>query len=678
MTSLAGWSGAVPGRERAGIQPAADHHMIEQSRVRSANYGLREHDAPQYGPVGLSDLNLAREQSRQLMQFAAPVMETLYDQIVNTESMVVLTDASGMILHSVGDDGFLHRAEKVALKPGVAWSEQSKGTNAIGTALFEQIPVVIHATEHFLNANHFLTCSATPIADPAGQMIGVLDVTGDYRGYGKHTLGLVRMSAQMIENALFRRTYAASLQVAFHSRPEFIGTLAEALIAFDPDGRVLSANKGACFQLGLSLSALRTHTTYSLFQRSYGDLIDQAQRPGAVMVPFQANTANGVRSYITVQHQLAPRSTTSAVERLGVSSHGAQSADGAVSAHRTGATAARRLPGPTLDTLDTGDAQMHAVLERLKRVAASEICILIEGPTGSGKERVAQALHASSPRRDKAFVAVNCAAIPEGLIESELFGYEEGAFTGARRKGAVGKIVQAHEGTLFLDEIGDMPLALQARLLRVLQERVVTPLGTNKLLPVNVKLVCATHRKLKSMISTGAFRDDLYYRLNGLLVRLPALADRSDLDALVHSVLAEVAPGRKLEIAPETWVALRSSRWHGNVRELSNVLLTATVLVGPDGMIMPEHLPEDFIEELSEYKAQACAASMRPQVPSPAASAAGSEHNQSLESLELRAVSRAMEEAAGNVSAAARILKVSRNTLYRKLRIMSQAQNGLQ
>ncbi len=349
MSSLAGWGGAVPARAGTGIQPAADHRMIEQSRVRSANHGLREHDAPQYDPIGLSDLNLAREQSRQLMQFAAPVMETLYDQIVNTESMVVLTDASGMILHSVGDDGFLHRAEKVALKPGVAWSEQSKGTNAIGTALFEQMPVVVHATEHFLNANHFLTCSATPIADPAGEMIGVLDVTGDYRGYGKHTLGLVRMSAQMIENALFRRSYAASLQVAFHSRPEFIGTLAEALIAFDQDGRVLSANKGACFQLGLSLSALRTHTTYSLFQRSYGDLIDQAQRPGAVMVPFQVNTANGVRSYITVQHQLAPRSNTLLVERSGVNAHGAQSAEGARSAHSAGTAAAPPKTPPPRD-----------------------------------------------------------------------------------------------------------------------------------------------------------------------------------------------------------------------------------------------------------------------------------------------------------------------------------------
>jgi sigma-54 dependent transcriptional regulator, acetoin dehydrogenase operon transcriptional activator AcoR len=238
--------------------------QIEESWHRSEKFGLRKTEAPDFDPAGLCDLNLAHETNRELMMHAAPVMEALYQQIVDTESMVVLTDAEGLILHSLGDDAFLKRADKVALRPGVAWSESRKGTNAIGTAIAEKNAVIVHADQHFLQANSFLTCSASPIYGPAGDVMGVLDVTGDYRGYHKHTMGLVRMSATMIENTLFRRLYHRQLIVAFHTRAEFIGTLMEGLIAFEADGRVLAANTAACFQVGITPNAIRTHTGQSL------------------------------------------------------------------------------------------------------------------------------------------------------------------------------------------------------------------------------------------------------------------------------------------------------------------------------------------------------------------------------------------------------------------------------
>jgi transcriptional regulator with PAS, ATPase and Fis domain len=194
-----------------------------------------------------------------------------------------------------------------------------------------------------------------------------------------------------------------------------------------------------------------------------------------------------------------------------------------------------------LASLDTGDPQVAAVIAKVRKVIGKDIPILITGETGTGKELLAQAIHNDSPRRDGPFVAVNCASIPETLIESELFGYEEGAFTGARRKGALGKLVQANGGTLFLDEIGDMPYPLQVRLLRVLQERIVNPLGSAKSIPVDISVVCATHRSLREMIAQNLFREDLYYRLNGLVVKLPPLRERTDLAVVIEKIRRRAA-----------------------------------------------------------------------------------------------------------------------------------------
>ncbi|RJF96454.1 GAF domain-containing protein [Noviherbaspirillum sedimenti] len=220
--------------------------MIKESRERSVAYGLTESAIPDFSSVSRTDLTLAIEQNRVLHTHALPVMETLYEQIINTHNMVILTDAHGLIVHTLGDDDFLEKANRVALQPGVAWSEQSKGTNAIGTAIAEQAPAQVHANEHYLIANHFLTCSAAPIFDSEGSVIGVLDVTGDQNSFHKHTMGLVRMSAQMIENQVFSAAYQDAITLHFHSRPEFIGTLMEGIAAFTQGGRFLSATAVAC------------------------------------------------------------------------------------------------------------------------------------------------------------------------------------------------------------------------------------------------------------------------------------------------------------------------------------------------------------------------------------------------------------------------------------------------
>ncbi|MFM2340468.1 MAG: hypothetical protein RLZZ592_121, partial [Pseudomonadota bacterium] len=264
-------------------------HKIDQSHKRCAAFGLSRIERLDYSPLGRSDLGVVRERNQRLYAHAAPVMEMLYEQIVNSESMVLLCDATGTILHSIGDQDFLTRASKVALQPGVNWSEQAKGTNAVGTALIEESPTLVHADEHYMHANHFLTCSAAPILDPRGNILGVLDVSGDQRSYHQHTMGLVKMSARMIENHWLTDDYRNVMRVHFHSRVEFIGTLMEGILAISADGKLVGANRGALEQLGLSGAALRMHSLTTLFGTTVGALVDRFRSPLATPMPVQLN-----------------------------------------------------------------------------------------------------------------------------------------------------------------------------------------------------------------------------------------------------------------------------------------------------------------------------------------------------------------------------------------------------
>jgi len=308
-------------------------------------------------------------------------------------------------------------------------------------------------------------------------------------------------------------------------------------------------------------------------------------------------------------------------------------------------------PGP-LEALDTGDARLTKILCQVRRVLGRNVPILLQGETGVGKDVLARAIHAAGPGAKKPFVAVNCAALPENLIESELFGHAPGAFTGAKRDGAVGRIREAHGGTLFLDEIGDMPVALQTRLLRVLEDGFVTPIG-GKPVPVDFALISATNADIKARIAAQNFRADLYYRLNGFSVLLPPLRERTDFAALTRAMLAregENLGGREIKLSPELAAAFSSYAWPGNLRQLATMLRTACLMLD-DGEILvrPQHLSE---ADLAELMAK----------PVPRFDPPGS----------LREKSDAMIAATvaatnGNIAAAARRLNISRNTLYRRL-----------
>jgi transcriptional regulator of acetoin/glycerol metabolism len=620
--------------------------IIETSHQRSQAYGLCPGASPDFNPLARPDLALLIEQNRMLYNHAVPAMETLYQQIVNTHNMVILTDANGMIVHSLGDADFLEKADRVALMPGVAWSEERRGTNAIGTAIAEKSATLVHADQHYLAANHFLTCSAAPITDHQGKVVGVLDVSGDQRSFHKHTMALVRMSALMIENQLFAATFEDAITLHFHARPEFIGTLMEGIASFTPGGRFLSANRNGMFQLGLSFAALQSHTFSSLFGIPVSSLFDhyRTAAPGLLNLCMHS----GVRVYGRAELRLA-NGAQALTENAGII--------GAARGQHAGAAAqaTRRLSG--LRYLNTGDPQLEMVIEKVNKVLGRDIPILIMGETGTGKELLAQAIHNDSPRALGPFIAVNCASIPETLIESELFGYEDGAFTGARKKGSIGKILQANGGTLFLDEIGDMPFGLQARLLRVLQERMVTPLGSDKSITVNVELICATNHNLRDRIAKGLFREDLYYRLNGLVVKLPPLRDRTDLEVVVKKILATESNSSKYAIAPELLRLFGQHKWPGNFRQLTNLLRTAIIMAGDEVEIGLRHMPDDFLDDIATANTELASAATDRMVADGA----------KLETMEQAAILKTLEAHGGNVSAAARALGVSRNTIYRKI-----------
>ena len=678
--------------------------FIERSHQRSEALGLKRHEKSVFDPMVRSDLNLARERNQRLCTHAAPVMQLLYEQIVNTESMIVLTDAQGTILHAVGDDSFLARAHRVALTPGENWAEHAKGTNAIGTALFEEAPTLVHGGEHFIQANHFLTCSAAPIFDPRGNMLGVLDVTGDHRGYHQHTMGLVRMSARMIENHWLSDDFNSRLRLHFHSRPEFIGTLLEGILVVAPEGRLLGANRAALDQLGISGAELRARSLSSLQlgisgaelrARSLSSLLGTT--PAAVYdhfrmpmsPPMQLCLPTGQTFFVSARFDWPSRPVVAGLHTADaevVEVREAAPAIEAAAAPGAGyASGAQRFSG--LQYLRTGDPQLESVIQKVKRVLDKGIPLLILGETGTGKELLARAVHHDSARARQPFVAVNCASIPESLIEAELFGYEEGAFTGARRKGAPGRLVQANGGTLFLDEIGDMPLALQARLLRALQERSVTPLGSTKSIAVDIAVIGATHRNLRDMIEQHAFREDLYYRLNGLALRLPALRERTDLEAIVRRILHAERPQDPPDLSPQVLAMFRRYPWPGNIRQLANVLRTAAVMSAGERLVTTNHLSDDFLEDIQRIVGRLVpppppsppaplpawapfepAAALPPPPPAAFVATAEPATARTLGQAEIDMIRATLDAVGGNISLASKQLGISRNTIYRKLR----------
>lgn len=598
--------------------PAHDA-IIQESWSRCRDYGLTHQSAPRFDPPAPGDLSALLESRQALVQTTHQEVLPYYGTILsNSNCLIMLADDQGRLLQSWGDQRFIEPRQAAGFVAGASWLERYTGTNAIGTALSCGQAVHIQHDEHFLKANRFMTGSASPIFDEQRRMIAVLDVSSDSYLPPAHTLGMVKMMSQSVENRLILKLFADQYHLlSFNTSLDNLDSPWAGLVVFDEQGHVVSANRRADNLLGQPL-------TYGAIEQLFDVPLQQLlNQPDGQ--PFNLRTSGHFRFHARVRRPARPAPI--------------RARD-----FRPPATPSA-LEEPRLHALSLGDARMDKAILQAERLLEKDIPILVQGETGAGKEVFVKALHRASSRAEQPFIAVNCAAIPADLVESELFGYEKGAFTGASQKGHVGLIRKAHKGTLFLDEIGDMPLRVQARLLRVLQERCVQPLGSSELHPVDVRLVSATNRPLRQDVDSGQFRADLYYRISGLNLELPPLRERNDKQALFQKLWEQHRePQQRAGISREVLELFQHHPWPGNLRQLSSVLRVALAMAD-DQPIRAEHLPDDFFLDLPT------------EAPLPA----------HLEPDDGDLASQ-YQACGGNISYLARHLGLSRNTLYKRLR----------
>ncbi|MDU4254959.1 sigma-54-dependent Fis family transcriptional regulator [Pseudomonas sp.] len=592
---------------------------IDASWRRSLGHGLDCASGTEHGLDTRVKPDVLLAGNRLLLDAATPELDYL-QQRQGHDGVIILANADATILCVEGARERMQSRGLADIVQGACWSEAARGTNALGTALVEKRATQIDCGEHFLDRLSRFSCTSVPIEGPQGTLLGVLDMTREGPLSGpRESFSLLSLAVFQIEARLFAVSHPGQVVIAFHYRRQYLDSAWQGLLALGLDGKVLAVSGQACQLLGAHRESLVGRRSEDLLGLRGEQLLGRLYQGGVGSL----QTPKGELFYKTLQAPLRSHAVP------------------------VSARAPRSSTGPGLEALAGSHPRYARALRMARQGLVNELPVLLLGETGSGKEVVARALHQASARSDKPFVAVNCAAIPEGLIESELFGYRDGAFTGSRRGGMVGRLQQAHGGTLFLDEIGDMPLALQARLLRVLQERKVAPLGAGEEQDIDVALICATHRDLKRLVEEKHFREDLYYRVNGISVKLPALREREDLAELASGLLARLgAP--KVKLSAELLGLLRDYHWPGNIRQLEMVLRTALAMreEGEDVLGL-DHLPDSTLDELS--------AGERPQ-------------SGSIRENELELIRQALERHQGNVSAAADALGISRATLYRKLK----------
>ena len=580
--------GAIEGRLPA---PAGSPRLVSSWQRSFEEYRLDPSSV--IGPRVLTsnELREVRSKEEAFLRASGQCLARLHEMIRVADYCVMLTDAHGVTIDYRIDRDRRNDFKRAGLFIGSCWSEREEGTCGVANVLTDLAPITVHKTDHFRAAFTTLTCSAAPIFAPNGEMIGVLDASAvqspDNRDSQRLVLQLVRQSAVLIEDGYFLNQTAQHWVLFGHASRNFVEAQPEVLIALDEGGNVVAANRKAheCVP-GLK----EPRHIDEVFDVSAEHLHDAARSDAIVGLRVRAT---GMMLYARIRAPLR----RSARHSSNSSNSSNSSGNGG---NLTAASTAREAQadsnlGSLARFLHSADRRIAQNAQVALRVAGKRLPLLVLGETGVGKEVFARAVHDASERRTRPFVAVNCSAIPEALIESELFGYAPGAFTGARSRGATGKIAQAHTGTLFLDEIGDMPLNLQTRLLRVLAEGEVIPLGGDAPQQVDIDVICATHRDLAQMVMDGLFREDLYYRLTGATLSMPPLRERADIRDVIDAVFDEEArtAGHVLTLDAQLAAHLCTYAWPGNIRQLRNVLRYACAMCESTRVEM-RHVPPDI------------------------------------------------------------------------------------
>ncbi|ATW24036.1 sigma-54-dependent Fis family transcriptional regulator [Candidatus Formimonas warabiya] len=587
------------------------------------------------------EVNKRRTVNQNLINVAKPFLEELYELVKGSGFTVVLLDQDACILEILGDQDFLERHKH--FQTGEIWDEETKGTNAMGIVKIEKIPVQVYATEHYVRKNHNITCSGAPIRGANGEMIGILDVSGDFNKAHAHTLGMVVAAVKAIQNELSLKAAHAEIIKSYNNVNAIIETISDGIVSFDEYGRITNMNPVAIKILDVNGSNYQGKQLKSILKND--EIFDRILRNGRSIYD---------KEFLLERNHKQVHFLFSAQPII---DHAKEICGGVANlreikyVHRliNQMVGARALF--TFEDIIGESASIKESIRIAKDIAASMSSIILQGESGTGKEMFAQAIHNESSFSLGPFMVINCGAIPRDLIESELFGYEDGAFTGAKRGGRAGKFELANGGTIFLDEIGDMPLDTQVSLLRVLQEKQVVRIGGYKSIPINVRVIAATNKDIKEEVRKGNFREDLYYRLNVINITIPPLRKREgDILLLSKYYIKKCSTMLGYTVSnldPQAVRSLEEYYWPGNVRELANAMERA-VNMAKGKEIALEHLPENLQKQTNLGKKKA-------------------KDPHTLEKREKEIILETLEAVNWNISKGSSILGISRNTLYRKI-----------
>ena len=610
---------------------------VKNAYKRCLKYDLDRELVASKKIIADAELNIRLLENHELIITAQPFIENLCDFVRGSNFFAILTDVEGCILSVSGDPEIVDKATELQMIPGAYMSEECIGTNAMGTAIAENQPVQISGDEHFINAYHTWTCSGAPIHDENGNIIGSLDLTGSSDAVHSHTLGMVVAAVSAIESILRLNQKHHQLEKSKVLIESLFNSIKEGIVFADLEGKIISSNDQASRMFGYK------KTTFE--NLDLRELIDDWRKVLSNCLTME--------DYYNEEVMIHARANKMHFHLNAYKVHQHGEIHGVILMF-SDVKKARRLANKimgrkaiyTFDKIIGESTKMLELIEFAKKIADSKSTILITGESGCGKEVFAQAIQNHSPRKKEPFIAINCGAIPRTLIESEFFGYEEGAFTGAKQGGQIGKFELADGGTVFLDEIGEMPLEMQIKLLRTIEEGTIVRIGGSKEIPVDVRIIAATNKKLRDEVKKGTFRHDLYYRLNVIPLEITPLRERvEDIPLLANYFTRRISHRinkRPIEITDEEMAKMKLYAWPGNVRELENFIELA---------INKEQLP---ISLLSSTQPTLSSSLIESDVVS-------------LNEMEKIHIQRILRKEHYNMSNTAKVLGIGRNTLYRKV-----------
>ena len=613
--------------------------LISESHKRCTAEGMLHNKLYSSKILKSEELNRVLNSSKELINAAKPFLQHLYDFVRGTGFMVLLCDFEGCIVDVIGDENILIEAKELKMLKGAYMDEVNMGTNAMSMALLEKEPVQISGKEHFVNAYYRWTCSAAPIKDSSGKVIGVIDLTGYARNVHPHTLGIVAAASKAIEKMLENNKYNKMLEISKKRLETTFDSISSGILTCDLNGNITSMNKEILRILGYKEYEMRKIKAYDIVS-TWNEIVKKINNK--IDVINEDTYINGKMGKFQYSLTIYPiYDSLMKVQEMTFVFH-------EMKLHRR--LAGKILGGQAIYTFDKIIGKNENLINTInyaKKIAFSKSTVLITGESGTGKEIFAQSIHNFSSRKNEAFIAINCGAIPRTLIESELFGYVDGAFTGAKKGGNAGKFEIAEGGTIFLDEIGEMPMDMQMKLLRVIEEGTITRIGSSKVIPIDVRIIAATNKELIKEIEKGNFRKDLYYRLNVLPLYLPPLRERKDdIPELIKYYMNKTAKKlskSEIELTAQQMNKIIEYDWPGNIRELENFI---ELIINSEEFRF--YGKETLVKAQEEFLDVA-------------------DQRLTLEEVEKNYIAKVLSDCKMNFTEVAKTLGIGRNTLYRKV-----------